>query len=84
MAVMRTYKIRWAVSQKVEVYSMPAASAADARKAFDTVKLPGVRVLSVELAEGSDDEAAGKLSPLRPRPPGPLRAAEGLPDEPPV
>ncbi len=81
MGVMRTYKIRWAVSEKVEVYTMPAASAADARKAFDTVKLPGVRVLSVELAEDSDDDAAGKPCPLRPRPPGPLRAAHEFPDE---
>lgn len=63
---------------------MPAASAADARKAFDTVKLPGVRVLSVELAEDSDEGAAGKPCPLRPRPPGPLKAAQELPDEPDV
>ena len=84
MAVMRTYRIRWAVRDKVEVYTMPAASAADARKAFDTVRVPGVRVLSVELAEDSDDEAAGKPCTLRPPPPGPLRAAHELPDEPDV
>ncbi len=84
MSVMRTYRIRWAVSEKNEVYTMPAASAADARKAFDTVKLPGVRVLSVELAEDSDEGAAGKPCPLRPRPPGPLKAAQELPDEPDV
>jgi hypothetical protein len=81
MKTMRTYKIRWAVSEKVEVYTMPAASAADARKAFDTVKLPGVRVLSVELVEGSDEGAAGKPCPLRPRPPGPLSAAQELEEE---
>jgi len=84
MSVMRTYRIQWAVSEKIEVYTMPAASAADARKAFDTVKLPGVRVLSVELAEDSDEGAAGKPCPLRPRPPGPLKAAQELPDEPDV
>ncbi len=81
---MRAYKIRWAVSQKVEVYTMLAASAADARKAFDTVKLPGVRVLSVELAQDSDQGAAGKPCPLRPPPPGPLKVAEEQPDEPDV
>ena len=81
MGTMRTYKIRWAVSEKVEVYTMPAASAADARKAFDTVKLPGVRVLSVELVEDSDEGTAGKPCQLRPRPPGPLKAAQEVPDE---
>lgn len=84
MGVMRTYKIRWAVSEKVEVYTMPAASAADARKAFETVQLPGVRVLSVGLAEDSSGEAAGKPCSLHPRPPGPLRAAHELPDDPDV
>jgi hypothetical protein len=84
MGVMRTYKIRWAVGEKVEVYAMLAASAADARKAFDTVKLPGVRVLSVELEGDPDDETGGKPCALRPRPPGPLRAARELPDEPDV
>lgn len=44
------------VSDKVETYSM----AGDARKVFDTVKLPGVRVLSVELAEDSNDELPGR------------------------
>jgi len=61
---------------------MPAASAADARKAFDTVKLPGVRVLSVELMEDTDEGTAGKPCQLRPRPPGPLKAAQEVRGEP--
>jgi hypothetical protein len=81
MNAIRTFKIRWAVSERIEVYTMPVASAADARNAFDTVKLPGVRVLSVELVEDSDEETAGKLCPVHPRPPGPLRAAQEMPDE---
>ncbi len=81
---MRQYLIRWAVGEKVEVYTMPAASAADARKAFETVKVPGVRVLSVELAEDQDDGTAGKSCPLRPVPPGPLQEAHKPPHEPEV
>jgi hypothetical protein len=84
MNAMRTYKIRWATGEKIEVYSMPAASAADARNAFDTVKLPGVRVLSVELAEDSEEGTAGKPCSLQPRPPGPLKAAQEVRDEPDV
>ncbi len=84
MSPMRQYQIRWAVGEKVEVYTMPAASATDARKAFETVKVPGVRVLSVELAEDQDDGTAGKSCPLRPTPPGPLREARELPRKPEV
>jgi hypothetical protein len=81
MKAMGTYKIRWAVGTKVEVYTMPAACVADARKAFDTVEVPGVRVLSVELVEDQDEGAAGKPRPLRPQPPGPLHATQELEDE---
>jgi hypothetical protein len=80
MKPMRKYQIRWVAGGEVEVYTFYAASASDARKAF--LPIPGVRILSVELAPGSDDDAAPMVHPVSPPPRGPIAAAEEVPEKP--
>ncbi|HWH71847.1 MAG TPA: hypothetical protein VNT26_20970 [Candidatus Sulfotelmatobacter sp.] len=40
MKTLRTYKTRWVVSEKVEIYAMPSALIADARKAGGLAAIP--------------------------------------------
>ena len=51
MKPMTTFQIRWTASGKQQVSRFPAASASDARRAFDSCKLPGVRIVSIEPVE---------------------------------
>lgn len=45
---MTTFRVRWSAGNKQEVSELPAASAADARRAFDGYRLSGVRIISIE------------------------------------
>jgi hypothetical protein len=67
MKPIRQFEIRWSCGSKVEAYRMPAASASDARRAFEMVKVPGVRIVSVEpIDEAGDSAASVPPSPTRP------------------
>jgi hypothetical protein len=67
------FRIRWTACGKEQVSEFPAASASDARRAFDAYKLPGVRIVSVESIE---PDAGAPALPDRPpdSPRGPLTA----------
>ena len=52
MQSLKQYQIRWTTGRKVECDCLRAASAAEARQAFQEVR--GVRVLSVELVTGAE------------------------------
>ena len=71
---MRQYRIRWTAGKNVETYFLRAGSEEDARIAFG--KVPGVRILSVEPVQESDDDAASIAHPTKPPPRGPLTARE--------
>jgi hypothetical protein len=67
MEPMRQFEVRWSYGNKVEAYRMPAASASDARRAFEMVKVPGVRILSVDQIDDPGDSAAPvPVSPTQP------------------
>ena len=51
MREMRTFRLRWEVRGKQHVTEMRAATAGDARQAFNTYRLPGVLLPSVEPVE---------------------------------
>jgi hypothetical protein len=67
MKPMRQFEVRWSCGNKVEIYRMPAASASDARRAFEMVQVPGVRILSVKaIDDGGDSAADVPVAPTRP------------------
>ena len=51
MKPMTTFLIRWTAGDKQQVSKLPAASEFDARRAFDSYKLPGVRIIGIEPVE---------------------------------
>ena len=51
MKEMRTFRLRWEVRGKEHVSEMRAATAGDARQAFNAYRLPGVLLNSVEPIE---------------------------------
>jgi hypothetical protein len=59
MKPMTTFQICWVAGGKQQVSRFPAASASDARRAFDSYKLPGVRIVSIEPVE--PDAAAERV-----------------------
>jgi len=64
MQSLKQYQIRWTTGRKVECDCLRAASAAEARQAFQEVH--GVRVLSVELVTGADGGAAAQPALVAP------------------
>ncbi len=75
MQTLKLYQIRWTTGRKVESDRLRAASAADARQAFQAV--PGVRVLSVEQVASPAKDAGPSPAPALPG--GPLASAAHLP-----
>jgi len=51
MKPMTIFQIRWLAGDKQQVSRFPAASSADARRVFESYKLPGVRIVSIEPVE---------------------------------
>jgi len=64
---MTRFRIHWTASGKKETTDFPAASESDARRAFDSYKLPGVRIVSVERVELG--AAAGRVPSHSPNSP---------------
>lgn len=51
MKPMIKFRIRWTARGKEQIYELSAASAADARYAFNAYRLPGVQIASIEPIE---------------------------------
>ena len=62
---MKTFRLRWEVRGKQHLTEMRAATAGDARQAFNAYRLPGVLLTSVEPVE---PDAA--IPPVSTQPPG--------------
>jgi hypothetical protein len=73
MRELKTFRLRWEVRGKEHVTELRAATAGDARRAFNAYRLPGVLLTSVEPVE--PDAAAPPISTQPPDLPfGPLVA----------
>ncbi|MGP8055686.1 MAG: hypothetical protein ACLQAH_17905 [Limisphaerales bacterium] len=67
MREMTRFRIRWTTGGKEQIAEYPAASASDARRAFEAYKLSGVRIISVEPIEpDAASEAVPSHSPDSP------------------
>ena len=72
MRPLQRYQVQWAAGGKEQTYILPAASAEDARKAFNAYRVGGVGILRISKLEDEADHAVGVSSPAPVEPKQPV------------